>query len=98
MRRLTNVEGQRVDAGDQIGAESCMDGAMALDAAHGRKGGSAQNDVEMGFASAIIARVACVAVAIVDHLDVAWRKDLGKFALYLVCDCHISVKPLQSVE
>lgn len=86
-----------MDARDEVGAQGGVDGAVALDAAHGRKGGGAQDDVEMSLSGAIIACVACVAVAVIDHLQPIRGESIGQFVVNLVCDWHISVNPLQSV-
>jgi hypothetical protein len=85
-----------VNARDQIGAKGCMHGTVALDAAHGGKLRRADHDVEMRLAGAIIARMAGMALAVIDHFQLIRRKSLRQFVMNLVYDWHISVNPLQS--
>lgn len=94
----TDIECERVDAPDQIGAESGVDGTVALDPAHRGEAFGADGDVEMRLAAAIIACVAGVAVAVIHHFQMVGRKGFGQFAVNFVSNRHYFVNPLQSLD
>lgn len=87
--RLTQIQRQRVDAPDQIGAQHLMQAAVAGQARQPGEFGGPQADVEMRLAALAPAGVAAVAFAVVAHLKLG-RVHRRQPVAHLICYGHFS--------
>src|SRR5690606_15544266 len=67
--RRARLDRQRVDAVPQQLAERGVDGALAVEPGLARKGGGFDDDGEVAFAAAVVASMAAMLFAVVDHLE-----------------------------
>ena len=75
---LADIQRKGVDAANQFWPKCAVNGAVAVDAGHGAKGGGADQDVEMSLAAVTPAAMATVRLAIVNNFQPGWRKSGGQ--------------------
>jgi hypothetical protein len=72
-----------------------MDRSVTLDPAERAKCAGPDDHPKMAFTRPVVAGVALVAMAFIDHLKSRWRERLLQAHFYLVCDAHFVCQPLQ---
>lgn len=93
-----DIKRQGMDACDKIGAKGCMDCPVALYAVHRAERGVANCHTEMRLPRAIIARMTCVAVAVIHDGQLLWAESSVQLHINFLCNRHMSVNPLQSYD
>lgn len=91
-----DIQCQGMNPRDQIGAKGGMDRPMALHAVHRAECGVTNCHTEMRLPGAIITRMACVAVAVIDHIQLLGAESSVQLRINFLCNRHMSVNPLQS--
>ena len=68
-----------------------MNGPVAGDTIHPFKGGRANSHIEVTFATFLIPRVSTVALAVINNLQLAWRKGRFQPSMNFLCHGHFFV-------
>jgi hypothetical protein len=85
---LTDIQRQCVDAGNQIGTQGFVDGAVAVDAGHWHEDGGADDDIEMRLAAFAPAAVAAMGFAVIDDFQPIRGKSSRQAIFYFIGDRH----------
>ena len=94
---LTYIEGDGVGALVHV-AQGGLYGAVAGKPWQARQHRCADADGKVAFPAAIVARMARMAVAFIDHRQLGWAKGACQAILYVILDVHFSAHPFYRLQ